>query len=211
MKNLLRVALCALFGALAAPVLAQQTIQFDGCKDRLGAPVPTVVDTTLRAVAKAVIVDGKGVIRHNPEMLPRLLPESRLFVFAHECGRQLLGFAPDADLQVAQVRQADCWAVDVLQRSGLLKDKTLLATIEDDLSMVPDDWALLPGPRRVLALGSCKPVPVKQGQLKVDTGAAPTEKWNACQQGCASKLFSCGRGANCQSAFEQCSASCGAR
>lgn len=207
MKSLLAALLCL----LSLPVLAQQPIQFDGCKDKLGEPVKTVIDPTLRAVAKAGVVDGKGVIRHNPEMLPRLLPETRMFVFAHECGRQLLGFAPDAELQVAQVRQADCWAVDVMQRSGMLKDKALLGVIEDDLSMAPNDWALLPGPRRVLELAACKPVPTKKGALRMDTAAPSNEKWNACQLSCGNKLYSCGRGASCQSSFDQCSAACGAK
>lgn len=202
---------CILFASLSLSAFAQQSIQFDGCKDRAGNAVPALADSSFTGVAGLGVVEGKTVIRHNAAVLPRLLPESRLFVFAYECGRKFLGLTGEAELTMAQVRQADCWAVDILQRSGLVKDKTLLGAIEDDLSMVPEDWALLPGPRRVLNLATCKAPAGQKGALKLDTGAVPADKWNSCQQGCASKLFSCGRGANCQSAFDQCSAACGGK
>ena len=191
---------------LAWPVMARN-MTFDGCTDAKGNPVTGVADEKLPAVAQYGVMDGKPVIRYNPQILPRLLLETRLFVYAHECGRQYLAFPATGERTAIQARQADCWAYSSLKRS-VLSSEPVLAAVEDDLNMVADDWAQLPGPAREVKLASCPAGPVTAGSVALPTGPA-RDKWNTCQQACGSKLYSCGRSASCEAAFAQCSAACG--
>jgi hypothetical protein len=204
MKQLFAVLLMT----LAWPVFAQR-MAFDGCTDAQGNVVTAVADDTLPQVAQYGLADGKPVIRYNPQALPRLLLETRLFVYAHECGRQYLGFAATGERTAAEARQADCWAYNTLKRSVLATPATL-AAVEDDLNMARDDWAMLPGPRREVKLANCPAVtaPSTAGSLALPSGPA-REKWDRCQQACGAKLYSCGRSASCETAFNQCSAACG--
>jgi hypothetical protein len=199
--------LLAVFLLLCAwPVLAQN-MSFEGCMDAKGQPVAGLADDQLPRVAQFGLADGKAVIWHNPQVLPRLLLETRLFVLAHECGRQHLGFAPGGERTLMQARQADCWAYGALKKS-VLASPQILAAVEEDIGMSADDWALLPGPAREMNLASCGAAPGSAGSLKLPTGPA-RDKWNVCQQGCGAKLYSCGREAACEAAFSQCSAACG--
>ncbi|MDB5801391.1 MAG: putative secreted protein [Rhodocyclales bacterium] len=202
MKHLLVVCLLA----IAWPALAQN-LTFDGCTDARGNPVTGIADEKLPAVAQYGVVEGKPAIRYNPQALPRLLLETRLFVYAHECGRQYLGFPAEGERTAAQARQADCWAYATLKRS-VLSSPQVLAAVEDDLSMA--GWGELPGPARELKLASCTAIETKasEGSLKLPSGPA-RDKWNQCEQACGAKLYSCGRAASCEAVFSQCSAACG--
>ncbi|MEC5385424.1 hypothetical protein VVD49_06790 [Uliginosibacterium sp. H3] len=192
---------------LAWPVLAQN-MAFNGCTDAKGKPVAALADDKLQAVAQYGLADGQPVIRYNPQLLPRLLLETRLFVYAHECGRQYLGFPATGDRTAVQARQADCWAYDTLKRSAL-SSAPVLAAVEDDLNMVAEDWAVLPGPAREVKLASCGGAPAAtKGSLALPSGPARS-KWDQCQQSCGAKLRSCGRSETCQIAFNQCSVACG--
>jgi hypothetical protein len=197
----------ALLLMLAWPVMAQN-MGFDGCTDAKGNAVAALADDKLQAVAQYGVADGQPVIRYNPQLLPRLLLETRLFVYAHECGRQYLGFPPTGERTAIQARQADCWAYSSLKRS-VLSTAPVLAAVEDDLNMVAEDWAVLPGPAREVKLASCGAAPVAtKGGLALPTGPA-RDKWDTCQQACGAKLYSCGRSAGCEATFNQCSAACG--
>jgi len=198
--------LAALLLMLAWPVMAQN-MAFDGCTDAKGNAIPALADDKLEVVALAGLSEGKPVIRYNPQILPRLLLETRLFVFAHECGRQYLGFPATGDRTLIQAREADCWAYSTLKRS-VLSTAPVLSAVEDDLAMAPDDWKQLPGPAREIKLASCPAGPVTSGSLALPTGPA-RDKWDKCQQGCGAKLFSCGRSASCEATFNKCSAACG--
>jgi hypothetical protein len=190
----------------AWPVMAQ-TLSFDGCTDAQGKAVAGVADDKLPLVAQFAIADGRSVIHYNPQILPRLLLETRLFVFAHECGRQYLGLPADGERTAEQARQADCWAYNTLKRT-VLADAAVVSAVEDDLNAEPADWKLLPGPPRALKLASCPTNPVTKGALKLPGGPA-RDRWDSCEQACGATLFSCGRGAACEAAFSQCSAACG--
>jgi hypothetical protein len=195
---------------LCAPVLAQQAerpLRMDGCLDRQGRPLVAVLDENLAAVAQYRIDSGQQLIRYNPQALPALLPESRLFIFAHECGRQFLGFAPDGERTAAQARQADCWAVDTLRHSGVFKDAARIQAVEQDLVANAADWTLLPGPARTLDLVRCSSPPSQRGSLLMPASAG-SAKWDACVQACGARLYSCGRAASCQATFDQCIAAC---
>ncbi|MDB5813708.1 MAG: hypothetical protein JWN23_825 [Rhodocyclales bacterium] len=191
---------------LAWPVMAQN-MSFDGCTDAQGKPVAGIADEKLPLVAQFGLAEGKPVIRYNPQALPRLLLETRLFVFAHECGRQYLGFPAEGERTAEQARQADCWAYDSLKRT-VLANASVLSAVEDDLNVEASDWVQLPGPPRALKLASCPANPVSKGSLKLPAGPA-RDKWDSCEQACGAKLFSCGRAASCEAAFNQCSAACG--
>lgn len=211
MKTLFLALCCVvssnLWAQASAPVAqpAAPTMRFDGCKDRAGNPVPALADTSLDSVAQLALQEGKTVILFNPQASPALLPESRLFVLAHECARQYLGFPATEARTAAQARQADCWAVGALRQAGMGDSKTLNA-IEDDINLM-GNWSQLPGPTRELKLASCV-TPATRGDLKLDTGSSGDAKWNTCMQSCGSKLYSCGRGASCEANFNQCVAGC---
>ncbi|HSD36287.1 MAG TPA: hypothetical protein VLC92_02195 [Rhodocyclaceae bacterium] len=192
---------------LAWPVFAQD-MGFDGCKDAKGKAVASLADDKLPVVAQYGLAEGQPVIRYNPQLLPRLLLETRLFVYAHECGRQYLGFPATGERTAVQARQADCWAYSSLKRS-VLSTTPVLAAVEDDLNMVAEDWAALPGPAREVKLASCGGAPAaKKEGLALPTGPV-RDKWDTCQQRCGSKLYSCGRSAACETKFHECSAGCG--
>ncbi|HEX5126294.1 MAG TPA: hypothetical protein VFW00_06110 [Rhodocyclaceae bacterium] len=216
MKKLLLAAIPLLMTTLAVFAQSQpqsqppsQPIALSGCSDAHGNPVPAVADDTLLSVAKLSVDNGKTIIRYNPKALPRLLPESRLFVFAHECARQYLGFSVDGERTAEQARQADCWAVATLRHSQVFKNAQTMTAVEDDLSMVSTDWALLPGPQRELKLASCSSPPQTKGSMQLPGSGPANDKWDACVQRCSSKLDSCGRAASCQQAYDNCTASCG--
>jgi hypothetical protein len=191
---------------LAWPVFAQ-TMTFDGCTDAKGNPVSALADDKLPVVAQYGLDDGKPVIRYNPKVLPRLLLETRLFVYAHECGRQYLGIPATGERTIVQAREADCWAYNTLKRS-VLSTEAVVSAVQDDMNMVADDWTSLPGPARGVSLASCAAAPVAKGSLVLPMGLA-REKWDKCQQACGSKLYSCGRSAACEATFNKCSEACG--
>lgn len=198
--------LAALLLMVAWPVMAQ-TLAFDGCTDAKGNAVAALADDKLPAVAQYGLADGQPVIRYNPQILPRLLLETRLFIFAHECGRQYLGLPASGERTVVQAREADCWAYNTLKRS-VLSSAPVLAAVEDDMNMVAEDWVQLPGPAREVKLANCAAGPVTKGSVALPTGAA-RDKWDKCQQACGSKLYRCGRSASCEATFKQCSTACG--
>jgi hypothetical protein len=208
MKQLLVLIFAGLLLILAWPAMAQN-MAFDGCTDARGNAVAALADEKLPLVAEYGLADGKPVIRYNPQLLPRLLLETRLFVYAHECGRQYLGFQATGERTAIQARQADCWAYNTLKRS-VLSTAPVVTAVEDDLTMVAGDWAVLPGPAREVKLASCPTGtgPATAGSLALPKGAA-RDKWDMCQQACGAKLYSCGRSAACEATFNQCSAACG--
>lgn len=75
------------------PLPPAQVTTYEGREDASGRPVASEIDTTLPAVAASRIEQGQPVIRYNPQALPQLKPDTRLFFFAHECARHTLGQA----------------------------------------------------------------------------------------------------------------------
>ncbi|NSL55829.1 hypothetical protein [Uliginosibacterium aquaticum] len=197
--------------ALAAPTV---NFSFAGCTDGMNRPVASKADPALPQLVDVLLVEGNRVITYNPSLMPQLLPETRAFFYAHACAITRLGQPIDRERSTEQVKRADCWAFDTLQRSGLLKGNAGVEAIQSDLELSPEVWPLVPGPARSLELAGCsgaQPAKAKAktsgNALKLDAPNA-TPQWNNCTLACGNKLYSCGRAANCQSAFEQCTASC---
>ncbi|KAF7598636.1 MAG: hypothetical protein CGU29_11760 [Candidatus Dactylopiibacterium carminicum] len=181
------------------------SFSFRGCSDAQNRPVPAVAEAALPTLFGIGSTDGQPVIRYNPERMPQLLPETRAFLFAHECARIRLNLA-DGERSPAQAERADCWAANTLLRSGLIKDAKDLEAIATDLSLVGDEWPQLPGPARTLKLSSCSPV---RGGVALPQGQTASPQWNACMQACGSRLYACGRSPDCVAVFNQCTAGCG--
>ncbi|MDP5239091.1 hypothetical protein Q9Q94_06085 [Uliginosibacterium sp. 31-16] len=213
-----------LFGALicactlfAQTALAADTVSFSfaGCTDSRDKPVASQADPALAVLVETRLVEGNRVIFYNPSRLPQLLPETRAFLYAHECAWTRLGMPIDLDRSVENARRADCWAVDTLTRSKLIKAGALEA-IEMDLAMASTDSASqLPSPSRELKLAACaggkvlsSPASRSKGTVLEMGSATASPAWNACVLGCGNKLFACGRGSSCQSSFDQCKAGC---
>lgn len=211
MKNLLTLLCATLLGLTSIPANAAETVSFsfNGCTDGMKRPVASKADPALPQLVDVILVEGNRVIVYNPSMMPQLLAETRAFFYAHACAITRLGLPIDRERSAEQIKRADCWAFETLQRSGLLKDASSLEAINTDLEISPEAWPLLPGPVRQLDAASCAPQPGKAPSraLKLDAPNA-SPQWNACVQACGNRLYSCGRSASCQSAFDQCRASC---
>lgn len=227
MKNALATLLVAFAGLLAQPALAQQQIvsfAFAGCTDALNRPVASRAEASLPALVNVVLEEGNRVIVYNPTMMPHLLSETRAFFYADACAIVRLGLPINRELSAEQSRRADCAAFDMLRRSGLLKGNTA-AAIRTDMEISPEVWPLVPGEPRSLDPAQCggagrsaaaparadnaeQPEQRARGNvLKLDEANA-SPAWDACTQSCGNRLFTCGRGASCQAAFDQCVKGC---
>lgn len=186
---------------------------YGGCTDARGAAVPALSDPTLPAAVASRVEAGRAVIRHNPAVLPRLLPASRHFLFAQTCARLALGHEAGVALDAAQARRADCLAIDSLRRAGLLEGISLPA-LAADLRLSDEEWAAVPGPRRDLDFATCGGS--TGGLLLPAAAGAGQAAWNACVQACAAPLYRCqarcaaGDCADCEAGYERCVAACGA-
>lgn len=198
----------------AALAAAEDEPIYGGCVDARGAAVVSLIDPQLPTAVATSSEAGRPVIRHNPELLPRLLPASRSFLYAQACARLNLGYPADGLLDTGAAHRADCAALGTLQRSGLLA-QTSVEALEADLRFSDAEWAELPGPRRQIALGSC---PLSRGALLLPgADAAERPAWNACVRACAAPLYQCqarcaaGDCADCQAAYDRCNRACDAR
>lgn len=212
-----RVRLAVAWLALAACNGASaQVTTYEGCEDASGRPVASEIDATLPAVAASRIEQGHAVIRYNPQALPQLKPDTRLFFFAHECARHTLGQAVGAARSPRSAQQADCRAIVSLVRSGLISQGEGVKEIQADLVFAPEDWALLPGPPRSFDLESCF-----ISALRLPGGAAPAAnqpEWNGCIRVCGDRLLHCQRDCRdgacqtrCVSNYEGCEDACNTR
>lgn len=186
------------------------TFSFGGCVDAAGKPVPSKADPSLETLLNTAEENGQRVIRYNPALLPQLLPETRAFLFAHECAWTHLNMAIAGVRSVEQAQRADCWAVETLLRSRLVSRESLPA-VEADLEMVADKQDTLPQPARPVNLRSCaavRNVADKAGSVLAMPHGAGDDRWNACTQACGADLFRCGRGEACTRSFDQCVAVC---
>lgn len=214
MKEFVRCLLLSLCLACGLAVAADEGEPiYGGCVDAAGAGVPALADPGLPAVVATSVEAGRAVIRYNPEVLPRLRAETRLFLFAQACARLNLGHPAQGELDAAAARRADCAAVATLRRSGFAEPGTI-AAIEADLQLTDEEWTRVPGPRRAVELAGCQ----GRGNLLLpDAGAAGRPAWNACVRACAAPLYQCqARCAaagcpDCEAAYERCQRACGSR
>lgn len=188
---------------------------FDGCLDARGRALPATIDGALNQVALAALEDGKLTLRHNPAHLPELSARARMFFFAHECARVALGH-PLAERTIERARQADCWALATLERSGELAPGRL-HELEAELVVSDAVWESLPGPRRNVDLAACSVT----GGLRLPSSAPPSEaqaRVDRCVQACGDRLWQCQNrcgGADCRGkcleVYGSCETGCGGR
>lgn len=200
----------AFFALFAVQASAQVWTTYDGCVDTRGAPVRAISDGTLATVVEARIERGVAEIRYNRDRLPRLLPESRDFLFAHECARVNLGLPLGRDRTQRDAREADCEAAAMLLRSGLVDDDKL-AAVEADLALSPPEWAAVPGPVRHFVPTSCAAeILARPSQTSPSAAQA---NWNVCVRRCAERLRACTGCAGlecfaCGDGYERCTSLC---
>ncbi|HJV26494.1 MAG TPA: hypothetical protein VJ673_12475 [Aromatoleum sp.] len=203
-----RILLAALSAALlmSSAHAADVQVTYEGCTDAVGRPVPAVSDPTIDKVVESRSDASGADIRYNPEVLPRLLPETRLFLFAHECARHNLGYPAAAALDVLEAARADCVAVDALLRSHLLAPEQI-ETVQRDLQLSPGEWAFVPGPARRVALKACIAQNARRHALTQPSANQPN--WNACVRSCGDRRRVCqSQGTGCDDTYERCVSLC---
>lgn len=211
-----RVFLLLVFASPVAAGADSLVMTLDGCKDSRGRNVTSETDYRLETLATARIEAEQPVIRYNPQVLPQLKSKTRLFLYARECAHHALGHPLDDARPTAMERRADCWAVETLMRSELLKGEADVTDIRVDLVRSPQEWSQLPGPPRTFELEACY-----RSSLKLPRAipASPNQPaWNACVRICAEHLLQCQRGcrgegcsAGCDGRYGDCSTACEAR
>lgn len=207
----------ALLFAQAAFAAETTSFNFSGCVDSRERAVASQADASLPVLLETRLVEGNRVIVYNPSLLPQLLPETRAFLYAHECAWTRLGMPIDQTRTAEQARRADCWAVEILSRSKIIKNAATLAAIESDLALAAGSAEQLPGPARELKLAACSAskalkTTAKGSVVQIDSAlpeASPA--WNTCMQTCGNVLFACGRAKTCTDRFDQCIAACGTK
>lgn len=191
----------ALLACLLMPSLAgAQDLTFRGCTDASGRAVPSRVDESLPEVVTTVVEQGRFTLLYNPRALPGISDPARAFLYAHECARHNLGLAREART-VENAKQADCWGLSTLQRSGLLRGEGDVAALQSELVFTPDQWQRIPGPNRGFELSSCS--------LQAKPAFTPEPGWDMCVHKCGDRLFHCGQSQSCLNTYDACVAGCG--
>ncbi|MDQ8023707.1 MAG: hypothetical protein REI94_17845 [Moraxellaceae bacterium] len=196
--------------------VTQINFNFGGCTDGLGRAIPSQADPGLGPIVETRVDNGRTSLAYNPQRLPQLLPETRMFLFAHECARHQLNLPTSGVRALSDARRADCQALAILRRSGMLPSAAEVESIQTDLQFAVDDWNLLPGPPRDFQLASCQlpPAPARSATPKkgntvgVPTTLQRSPAYSQCVQSCGSRLYSCGNSAACLQTFDRCNAGC---
>jgi hypothetical protein len=150
-----RVLLATLIGLWCA-ISAYGQVTFEGCRDIRGIPVASIRDDSIGDVAKATIApDGSPVILYNVGVLHWLQPQTRLFIYAHECAHHALGHNFGTTHPLRMEQDADCWGIRTAVTDGQLSADDV-AIVQADIARVGvADWMHLPGPQRAINLSAC--------------------------------------------------------
>lgn len=142
--------------ANCASFVASAQISYEGCKDIRGISVASIADYSLRDVAMASLAsNGAPIIRYNPQILSWLHPQTRLFMYAHECGHHALGHTLGTAFPLIMEQQADCFAIQTLVKQRRVNDNDI-AVIQGDIRRAGvADWTHLPGGQRAINLTRC--------------------------------------------------------
>ena len=204
----------ALFLMLTSLAGATETLVLEGCLDGRGNLLRAVADPQQAVLVRTISQRGRPVIHFNPEVLPSLSANARLFFYAHQCARRTLpGNA--ADYPEAAAHQADCVALNTLLDNDQLKYKDI-AGLQDELRSLGNEWKVLPGPARTVQLDNCRPT--SGDVLRLPIASQPTAKqdsWNTCVRTCADRLWTCQKScgssscATCQASYDSCRSGCG--
>ena len=192
----------------SASVSAQVQYSYSGCVNSDNETLAAVADPAAKHIVETQLLDSGAVIAYNPTLFPALQPQSRFFLFAHECARHQLRLPVMAKRTVDQAQRADCEALDILLRSDLLQPDQV-AGLQGDLVFKTEDWAQLPGPARTIDFAGCTNATPLTPKAAMKLPDAPrSAKWNQCVNGCGATLFSCGRAESCVKRYDSCSAAC---
>lgn len=192
--------------ALSTASQAQEQTFYGGCVDAAGNAVAAVEDRNLPGPIDTRVEEGRVVIRYNTAALPGIGERGHLFLFAHECARLNLDMSPTAPRSRNNARLADCWAGDMLRRSGLVTLEGL-AALQPVFEPGVADWRLLPGPVRRIDLLSCP----RHLSPSLQAPASGQDAWNACARHCGDTLYACQHRAargRCEADHTQCMSRC---
>lgn len=150
--------------ALAFPLSAVHgQVTFEGCRDNLGTPVASVVNTGIADVAfatVAVLNPAQGpqpVIFYQPLITELPTPLRRLIYF-HECAHhvlgQVIGSLNGRPIGMAQEQAADCWAIVRLVQSGEFRAPQVQMA-QAAFYNNPGNPTHLPGPIRAANFTAC--------------------------------------------------------
>ena len=103
---------------------------------------------TVVAPVNDIAKSAPGQIILNP-LLFQYHPVVQLFVYAHECGHQIVGVNESA---------ADCWAVKTGRDQGWLPPQVTTLVAQAFVNS-PGDWTHPPGPERIRRMGGCYNTP----------------------------------------------------
>ncbi|HEX8824300.1 MAG TPA: hypothetical protein VF794_30545 [Archangium sp.] len=120
------------------------------CVSSTGLPVAFVPNTLLADVGLGFPAwpDVPAHVEYNPGMLARLSPAVQLFWFGHTCAHEVLA-APSRE------EDADCWALQFLERQGLVS-RAQVGEIQSYLGARPVvKWDHQPGAERARLLLKC--------------------------------------------------------
>ncbi|PIQ98098.1 MAG: hypothetical protein COV67_00690 [Nitrospinae bacterium CG11_big_fil_rev_8_21_14_0_20_56_8] len=127
------------------------------CSDYRWVKVAWVEDGNLPTLADAgYTFNGVPVIRYNPNLAKGTDPSMLRFAYYRECGRHALGLTLTTPASIADARarnvMADCFAISRLYYSDDVGDKEVEAIQYKFGEMLPEQWKIFPGPRRVVDL-----------------------------------------------------------
>lgn len=143
-------------GASGGQAAAQPAITYPTCSDILGRQVASVQDNSINDVAIATLAhDGSPIIKDNTTILAGFQPQTRLFIYAHECGHHVLGHIIGHGYAFTAEQHADCWGIVALVRHQMISVADLRVIQHDMTGLGDGDWMHLPGPQRALNLEQC--------------------------------------------------------
>lgn len=145
------------YQGLSTARMSERALSYVGCVDIRGLQVTAVANSQVQDVARAYIdpVSRQPMVIYNPEVLAQLQSATRLFFFVHECAHHVIGHALGFATPGTMEQEADCWAVNRLQATGLLGMDEIRTIQGDIIRFGRGDLTHLPGGRRAVNLLSC--------------------------------------------------------
>jgi hypothetical protein len=186
------------------------TATFASCVDARGQTLTAQADATLPELARVVTESGGTSIHYNAGLFPYLSENARMFLYMTQCARHGLGDAHKS-MTKAQIRQADCLAVNTLLKNNVITREGL-PSLDAELVFAVPEWQQLPGPARAFNLSGCGTGTRIAGDvLSLSRNWAPDPIWNRCTRVCADTLWTCQNAHGekaCMGSFQQCEQVC---
>ena len=156
------VATMVLMGAMRS--VAQPTPGPMTCRASNGRDVISVAARSGPIAKASTDAEGRATIEYDARESAGLVPQVRLFVYAHECGHHALGHDPHSSFTSSQETDADCFAIRTLEtRFGFTaNDAGLLQNAMHDAP--PEVIRRLPWRPRPYDLPGCLPEEISRRQ-----------------------------------------------